>query len=62
MEKMIREVDVGAAFLSTFTLHYSGIGKGPGVFSRPHRVFLFILEGLIHQEGHQFVRLLFNKF
>lgn len=29
---MIREVDVGAAFLSTFTLHYSGIGKNLGVF------------------------------
>ncbi|WP_373836146.1 hypothetical protein, partial [Jeotgalibaca arthritidis] len=32
---MIREVDVGAAFLSTFTLHYSGIGKRLGVFSQP---------------------------
>ena len=42
---MIREVDVGAAFLSTFTLHYSGIGKRLGVF--PSLLFFSFLDYLI---------------
>ncbi|HJB24605.1 MAG TPA: hypothetical protein H9946_10740, partial [Candidatus Jeotgalibaca pullicola] len=45
---MIREVDVGAAFLSTFTLHYLGIGKRLGKFPAFSNLFYsFIIKMLL---------------